>query len=161
MDKGIRPACNAKFRELLPQRAEMGNTAFRKAVMQFIMNEYNITLASAATHYNHAFKLVKEANPELVDGLGRPEDKKGGRKPKAKPEARDPLVFAPFETKDQHQARMQAETAALNAAAPEQTVFTVKKKSDGTVVAEGLSLEDAKALVEKAKAAKKAALFWI
>src|ERR1700747_3249780 len=103
MDKGIRPACNAKFAELLPQRAEMGNTAFRKAVMAFIVEENSISIASAATHYTHSFKEVKKSNPELVEGLGRPEDKKGGRKPKVA-------------------------AVATPAAEVEQTVFTVKKK---------------------------------
>ena len=62
-----------------------GNTEFRKDVMCAIMTEHGVTLASAATHYNDAFKFVKELNAELVSGLGRAEDKKGGRKPKAKP----------------------------------------------------------------------------
>ena len=87
MDKGIRPAVNRKFVEMLPQRAEIGNTAFRKNIIAFAMDEFGITLASAATHYNHAFKEAKkvaELAPQL-EGLGRPEDKKGGRKPKAKP----------------------------------------------------------------------------
>jgi hypothetical protein len=93
MDKGIRPACNAKFLELLPTRVNTreGNTAFRKSVIAFVMEEYGTTLASAATHYNHAFIAAREAaakNTVLatqLEGLGRPEDKKGGRKPKAKP----------------------------------------------------------------------------
>ena len=82
MDKGIRPACNAKFRELLPQRAALGNTAFRKAVMDSIREDFGCSVASAATHYNHSFKEVKKTDPTLVEGLGRPEDKKGGRKKK-------------------------------------------------------------------------------
>jgi hypothetical protein len=90
MDKGIRPACNAKFLALLPDRtnSKEGNTLFRKNVMHFIMEEYGATLASAATHYNHAFINAKElAKTDAVllqqlEGLGRPEDKKGGRKKK-------------------------------------------------------------------------------
>ena len=62
-----------------------GNTEFRKDVMAAIMTEHGVTLASAATHYNDAFKFIKEQNADLVSGLGRAEDKKGGRKPKAKP----------------------------------------------------------------------------
>lgn len=90
MDKGIRPECNRKFRELLPTRenTRSGNTAFRKTVMAHIMEQFGITLASAATHYNHAFIDAREAAKtdatlaaQLV-GLGRPEDKKGGRKKK-------------------------------------------------------------------------------
>lgn len=152
MDKGIRPAARAKFVELnnLRNRGEYGtderkaNTKFRKEVMGFLMDEFGITLASAATHYNEAFKHVKGLNAELVSNLGRPEDKKGGRKPKVKVEAATEQA-AP-------QEEVQEEV---------QTVFTVKKKSDGSVVAEGLSFEDAKALVAKAAAAKKAKLYWV
>lgn len=147
MDKGIRPAARTKFVELneMRRRGEYGtdnkaNTKFRKEVMCYLMEEFGITLASAATHYNEAFKFVKELNAELVSGLGRPEDKKGGRKPKV----------ATAET-----------TEVVDAESIVQTVFTVKKKSDGTVIAEGLSFEDAKALVEKAAAAKKAKLYWV
>ena len=79
--KGIRDFVNEKFAELLPQRAEMGNTAFRAAVMQAAVMQYGISVASAATHYNHTLKFVRAADASLVEGLGRPEGKKGGRKP--------------------------------------------------------------------------------
>jgi hypothetical protein len=49
--------------------------------MQKAMEQFGISLASAATHYNHTLKFVKETDPTLVEGLGREEDKKGGRKP--------------------------------------------------------------------------------
>jgi hypothetical protein len=80
MTQGIRAACDAKFAELLPNRAEMGNTAFRKAVMDSFVTAFAITVASAATHYNHSLKMQKAADPKSVADLGRPEDKKGGRK---------------------------------------------------------------------------------
>ena len=127
MDKGIRPACNRKFVELLPQRATIGNTAFRKAVMTSIMEDFGITLASAATHYNHAFITQKEADPASVEGLGRPEDKKGGRKPKVRAEAAAPDF--------------------VDAEAVVPTEFSVFKKANSELVAEKLSFEDAKALV--------------
>jgi len=134
-DKGIRVNVNHKFVELLPQRAAMGNTAFRKAVMSYAMEEFSITLASAATHYNHAFQVVRTATPDLVKDLGRAEDKKGGRKPK---------------------------TATVEAVVEvEQTVFTVLKKSDSTVIAEGLSFEQARDMVNRATAQKKAKLYWV
>ena len=156
MDKGIRPAARNKFVELNEQRRRgeapyvgpKANTIFRKNVMCYLMDEFGITLASAATHYNEAFKLVKEATPELVSGLGRAEDKKGGRKPKATPEA---AVETPEGVKED----------VVDAESVVQTEFKVCKKSDGTVVAEGLSFEAAKALVEKAAAAKKAKLYWV
>lgn len=144
------------------------NTIFRKNVMGFLMEEFGITLASAATHYNEAFKLVKEATPELVSGLGREEDKKGGRKPKVKEE-----VVAPVEStqivgtviSQGIKPNTATHTITVNPIpvqeVPEQTEFKVCKKSDGSVIAEGLSFEAAKALVEKAAAAKKAKLYWI
>jgi hypothetical protein len=137
-DKGIRVNVNYKFKELLPQRAELGNKRFRAEVIGYAMEEFGISISSAATHYNHAFIEAKKL-PELAEalvGLGRAEDKKGGRKPKVK------IVVA--------------DVAEL-----QQTEFTVKRKSDGAVIAEALSFEAATALVAKAKAAKKSALYWI
>jgi hypothetical protein len=114
------------------------------------MEEFGITLASAATHYNHSFQAVKAVNPELVEGLGRADDKKGGRKPKvvAVPEA---AVVVPAVGGDVSDAGETAEA---------QTLFTVKKKGDDTVIGT-FSFEDATALVAKAKAAKKAALYFV
>ena len=84
MTKGIREFVNETFAALLPTRptpaTREGNTAFRKAVMQKAMEQFGISLASAATHYNHTLKFIKETDPTLVAGLGREEDKKGGRK---------------------------------------------------------------------------------
>lgn len=139
MDKGIRPYCNAKFLELNIQRVAgtLSNTAFRKSVMCDVMEQFGCTLASAATHYNHAFKEAKKIdNGALVEGLGRADDKKGGRKPKAV-------------------------VNVLTPEADDQTEFTVRKKSDNSVVAEGLSFEAARALVDKAAAQKKAKLYWV
>lgn len=149
-DKGIRVNVNHKFVELLPKRAEMGNTPFRKAVIGYAMTEFKISLASASTHYNHAFieaRKLAATNPELaslLEGLGRADDKKGGRKPKVKAEA-----------------AVATDGADVGDIAPAQTEFTVKRKSDGAVVAEKLSFEDASALVAKARAAKKSALYWV
>lgn len=182
MDKGIRPACNAKFVEALATRVNTreGNCAFRKNVMFYVMEEFGITLASAATHYNHSFQAVKLATPELVEGLGRADDKKGGRKPKAVvvAEAVAVLLGTP-EGAAPEAATLLSEgvkentstlTVTVNPAAddsndagetaPEQTVFTVKKKSDDTVIGT-FSFEDAKALVAKAAAAKKAKLYYV
>jgi hypothetical protein len=140
-DKGIRVNVNHKFVELLAERATTGNTRFRANVIGYAMEEFGITLASAATHYNHAFKEAQKV-PELAEllaGLGRAEDKKGGRKPKAKMEA----------------------AVAEAVAEVQQTEFTVKRKSDGAVIAEALSFEAAQALVAKAIAAKKSKLYWV
>jgi hypothetical protein len=113
--------------------------------MASIMEDFGCSLASAATHYNHSFKVVKTSNPELVEGLGRPEDKKGGRK-KKEVQASEVTPAAVDE---------------LDPMPEEQLLFTVKKKGDGSVVAEGLTLEEARELCYKAKATKKAALYWI
>ena len=150
-DKGIRPYCNRKFVELNEQRRRglIGNTAFRKSVMCDIMEQFGITLASAATHYNHAFKLVKDLNNELVDGLGRAEDKKGGRKPKVKVEV---------------VATAEVEVVVADELVPEgneQQEFRVCKKADDSIVAEALSFEDARAMVQRNAAQKKAKLYWV
>ena len=140
MDKGIRPAVNRKFVEMLPQRAELGNVRFRKEIMFFAIEEYGTTNASAASHYNHAFKEAKKV-PELaaaLEGLGRAEDKKGGRKPKVR-------IAAVVEEQQEVQ----------------QTEFSVFVKSTGALVAEKLSFEAATALVNKAVAQKKSKLYWV
>lgn len=140
MDKGIRQGVNHKFNNTLPQLATMGNTAFRKEVMFYAMEEYGTTLAAAATHYNHA-KIEAAKVPELAAfmvGLGRAEDKKGGRKPKAKVVAEAEVVEV------------------------QQTEFNVCKKKDGEVVATGLSFEDAKALVATGRIAGKfCKMYWV
>jgi hypothetical protein len=161
MDKGIRPACIAKFAELLPQRAVLGNMKFRANVRFFLIEQYGCTEAAASTHYAYAFNKAKEV-PELAEllvGLGRPEGKNnGGRKKKVVPEAAvaGPMLLLGYTAPaaDGNAAQDAGETAA------EQTVFTVKKKGDDTVIGT-FSFEDATALVAKAKAAKKAALYLI
>lgn len=90
MDKGIRAFARTHFVEQNELRRKgqaftgtKGNTEFRKHVMGTLMEQFGVTLASAATHYNDALQLVKSATPELVSGLGRPEGKNnGGRKKK-------------------------------------------------------------------------------
>lgn len=107
MDKGIRPFALAKFAELNPSRiaGELTNTQFRAHVNAAIMDAYKVSLASAATHYNHAFKAFKAAHPDLVVGLGRPPEKNnGGPKPKA--------VAAPAAVPDM-EAAMRASCAEL------------------------------------------------
>lgn len=173
MDKGIRPYCNAKFVELnnLRNRGELTNTQFRKNVMADVMDQFGITLASAATHYNHAFKTVKELNAELVSGLGRAEDKKGGRKPKAKVATEgaaisDVLLSNMLNARagnegDSDEAEgetAQAVEPKAEEAAPVVITYSVRKVSDGTVVCDNLSLDAANALIAKAVSAKKAKL---
>lgn len=182
MDKGIRPYCNAKFVELLNlrNRGELTNTQFRKNVMADVMENFGITLASAATHYNHAFITVKALNSELVSGLGRPDDKKGGRKRKAVlvTEAIKAILgdVAPVEFIDQQFVDTAPAAAPLlltydappvpqgwdkvegGEETPEVKTYTVTRAKDGVVVATGLVLTDAEALCAKAVQAKKAKL---
>lgn len=150
MDKGIRPESNKKFAELLPTRenTRIGNTKFRAAVIAHLMESFDCTLASAATHYNHSFIEARkqslipgnEALATLLVGLGRPEDKKGGRKPKPKAEA-----AAPEEVME---------------ATPE--LFLVKKAKGGEQVGEACTLEEAKERVAANVGVKFAPkLFWI
>jgi hypothetical protein len=183
MDRGIRPYVNAKFVELLPQRTTVGNTVFRKTVIAETMEAFDCSLASAATHYNHAFKLVKASNPELVVGLGRPEDKKGGRKKKVVAEVAAPAAPATPEAGTEApaapEAPAQTETPQgvseedANIEAIEETIasqpprawpfpdqytkVTVTRKKDGVVVGE-FTIPEAEAMVKAAKEAKKAAL---
>lgn len=183
MDKGIRPASIAKFAELLPTRAEVGNTAFRKNVMFYLMDQYGCTNPAAATHYNHAFQQAKQNNPALVGpvaggaagtvaALGRAEGKNnGGRKKKevvpVLPEAAaadvGPRPFPKSPEEVPEAAVTETPTAevavALVEEAAQTVLYTVKKKCDDSVVAEGLTKEDADAMIAKAKSAKKAALY--
>ena len=82
MTKGIRAFSNETFNNTLPQLSELGNIAFRREVMAQIIMAFEVSVASAATHYNHSLKAARESNPADVATLGRAEDKKGGRKPK-------------------------------------------------------------------------------
>jgi hypothetical protein len=81
MTKGIREFTNARFAKFLPQfqAGELTGAAFRAKVMEGASKKFEISVASAATHYNHALKMTRLENPAAVEGLGRPDDKKGGR----------------------------------------------------------------------------------
>lgn len=156
MDKGIRLNVNAKFAQLLAERNakpaddKTRNKVFRRDVMLWAMDEFNCTIAAAATHYNHALKKFQTEHPEQVEGLGRPEDKKGGRKRKVV----DKLLETVRAAGDADEG-----ATAEDLVTPE--LFVVKKKKDGATVAEGLSFDAAKELCYKAQSAKKAALYWI
>ena len=205
MNKGVRPAAIAKFRELLPSRVNTreGNTAFRKSVIAHLEEEFGITHAAGATHYNHAFIEARKAAAAdaalatLLVGLGRPEDKKGGRKPKAKPATTPSVIPTPVNVLLQNfiaAGVVQGPQTPAPAAAPaaveggsteasgEQpvqeakfastvdngdpnygsttapTLHSVRKVADGSIVAEGLTLEQANELIEKAAKAKKSKL---
>lgn len=163
-DKGIRPYANAKFLALLPNRenTRLGNRNFRATINADLMEQFGIPLHSAATAYNNAFieakkiALTDETVAKLLDGLGRAEDKKGGRKPKPKVEAATVAPAAP-------PAPVVTGTEASDAGETDavQTVFKLLKKKDNSVVAEGLSFEDAKAAVEESMKPFKARLYYV
>lgn len=149
MDKGIRQGAIFKFNDLLPQLTALGGKVFRRAVLDYLVEQYGCTMNAAATHYNFAKHEAEKAGALAGVTLGRPPEKNnGGRKKKVAVEGGD----APAGDEEVD------ENADFT---PEQTEFTVKRSKDGAVVAEGLSLVDAKALVEKAAAAKKAKLYWV
>ena len=153
MDKGIRPAALAKFVALLPTRTEVGDTVFRRNVMQHLMDEYSCTNPAAATHYNFAKLAVTASNPELVIGLGRAEGKNnGGRKKAIVVDAGAPEV-AP-----EGPAVAPAEAAVEQAAEVEAKLYNVMKAKSGELVLLGVSLEVAEAAIAKAAKGKKAAL---
>ena len=177
MDKGIRQRARHLFVELNELRRrghfgpdKRGNCVFRKTVGAQLIEEFGITPAASVAAYQDAFKFVKELNSELVDGLGRPPEKNnGGRKKKQPVSLTAKEVTAPVSTLISQGIRPHTATQKVTinpiVEAPvepeEQVLFAVKKKSTGEVIAEGLSFEGARAMVEKAKAAKKAALYWI
>lgn len=151
MAKGIRSAVNEHFIAMSKKRIagefgdtqgtlSAGNIAFRAEVIGFAIDAFGIKTTSASTAYNHAFKNASTHCPELVAGLGRAADKKGGRKPGVK--NTDPTA---------------AEETVAEAVVEIKT-YTVSRKKDGTVVGTDLTLEEAEALVTKAIKGKKAAL---
>ena len=174
MSKGIRNYVNALFVELSPKRIAgeygpidnylaAGNRLFRKDVKQRAELQFSITDASSSTAYNKAFQECKKNFPELVIGLGRPEDKKGGRKAGSvntvtpeTPAAETPAAETPAAVVD-----TVVDTAPV-VAAVEPTAAAVKiqvtRAKDGAVVAEVDTMEEAQALIDKAAKAKKAKL---
>lgn len=162
MDKGIRSGVNFKFNDLLPQLTALGGKTFRRTILDWTVEEYGCTMAAASTHYNYAFQACKKASPELVAGLGRADDKNnGGRKKKAVEVAAPAGTLISTGIKPNTSTHTVSINPAAEAPTEQQTEFTVKIKKTGAVVAAGLSFEDARALVAKAAAAKKAKLYWI
>jgi hypothetical protein len=162
----IRSAVNTKFVEMLPQLAVIGGKKFRRTILDWSVETLGITMAAAATHYNHAFHRIKECEPELVQGLGRPEGKNNGgrkRKPAAAPAvAPAPLLltYTPAAAPATDlSVLLQAPVLPLLPEAPAAVqTFTVVRCKDGAEVATGLTKEAAEEMIAKAAAAKKAKL---
>ena len=156
MDKGIRQGVIVKFNSMLPQLKELGGKKFRRIILDWAVEEFGCTMAASSTHYAFAKHKADAETPELTAGLGRaPEKNNGGRKKKVAQEFVGPVQPLLLTYTPQGDANDAGETA------PVQEVFNVLKKADGTVVAENLCLEDARALVQKAKDAKKATLYFV
>jgi len=81
MTKGIREHVDAHFASLVPRFVEgdVDGTTFRRIIMDDAMARFQISAATAATHYNHSKTEYNLKNPGVLKDLGRPEGKKGGR----------------------------------------------------------------------------------
>ena len=191
IDKGIRPAAFNKFVELNELRLagvygaikgvfaedRTPNKTFRAAVNGWVMEQFGCTISSAAGQYNYALQRVTRETPEKVQGLHRPEDKKGGRKKKevaaavvAEQEAAQEIatqVVWTVETAPAAELTIQEVVAPepvrefVDAEFQEQDEYKVYKKRCNSLVAEGLTFEQARNLVTRAQHAKKAALYWV
>lgn len=82
MSKGIRAYTVTRFAKHLVAfvAAELTARDFRRKVCNDVAKKFDISLSAAGAHYNYALQSAKLADPKAVEGLGRPEDKKGGRK---------------------------------------------------------------------------------
>ena len=87
MSKGIREFACAVFNAKIAKRNNKeysSDTAFRKDVVCTIAEEFDISIGAASSAYNYAKQQLTLTNPQLVEGLGRPEGKNnGGPKKKA------------------------------------------------------------------------------
>jgi hypothetical protein len=184
MDKGIRSGVDFEFNRLLPQWREMGGrlpgSNFRHAVVAWAVENYEVTWSSGCTHYNHSLQAAKVSRPELCEGLGRAEDKKGGRKTNASKLAAALVAVeaATAGTAADTSEQFQEWVAAVAGAIPETVIdaaatgevedtaitvpqtYTVTRVKDGAVVAEGLVLAAAEAMLARAAAGKKAKLVY-
>jgi hypothetical protein len=157
-NNGIKEFADKTFRDLLPQRAVIGNMAFRKAVREAIMTKFapNVSGSSASTYYNNAFIEVKKAITAgdamlkaLVGDLGRAEGKNNGG---PKPKAEAVLTVATTPAKTPKVTQPVAETSP----ALTQGVRVLRK--DGTLLGTFASVAAAQEVVEKARTSKKAGL---
>ncbi len=153
-DNGVRLGVNKKFAELVPKLAELTSKGFRKAILEWTVKEYNVSWASACTHYNFAkttFTAASAENAKAVEGLGRAPGKNNGGRKKGSTSA----------TKTVAPAATGGEKAPEEKLDPDAKVWCVKRKKDGEIVASGLTEAEADKLIQAAKDAKKAALFKI
>lgn len=179
MDKGIRQGLVKKFQEQLPlatpeMKAKFGR-GFRRTLLDWAVAEFGCTMAAASTHYNYAKDEAEKIDPTIGSWLGRPPEKNnGGRKKKVAAVVETPTADSATvgdvttsnilgnETPASDGSVLLSEGIKENTSVQTVTVnpdlVTVIKVKDGSVVAENMPRADAEALIEKAKAAKKAAL---
>jgi len=177
MDKGIRPYVLKLFLEQLPKYqpgfgTRLGNLAFRSHITGELMEQFGIPITAAAAHYNYAFIQVKKNNPEFVIGLGRPEDKKGGRKKKVNAalvtETEGAVQFPTAESIAAEGAAAASEEPSAEVAHNEEGVVTqgddvevlvnVVRVKDGEMVASQITQTAAQEMISAAAKAKKAKL---
>ena len=149
MSKGIRAFANEKFMELLPQRAELGDRAFRKAVWTAVQAQFGVSVASACSHYNYAFQLCKKEHPELVVGLGRPPEKNNGGRKKAKLTQKQLNMVKPMGTimLGWNGATSVKREPFVDADGAAQATYEVRKKKNAEVVAVVDTWEAAQAMI--------------
>ncbi len=130
----IRDAVLSKFAQMLATRSVTGNTVFRRTVMDYAMLEHGCTNAAAATHYNFCLQAYKadEALCVHVEGLGRSDDKKGGRRTKDGKATATVYakLFANIIAEEQEVAVVQEVAVQL---------YNVRSIKKGLIVAEGLT----------------------
>ena len=163
MEKSIRSYAKTRFLELTPERAGSAdrkvNLTWRKRLLVELMEKFTCTIAAASTHYNEAFKearkLAQQPGQEILAaqlvGLGRPEDKKGGRKKKVQGPVAEQTDAPAIEQTPAEPLPDAAEHAAL--------LYSVFRKKDDELVAKDLTRDQADELINKARVAKKAALY--
>jgi hypothetical protein len=78
----IRETALQLFQRNLKIAQKQGGTPFRRKVMDALIAQFDITLASAATHYNYALNVVRNQDPTVVEGIGRAPGKNNGGRPR-------------------------------------------------------------------------------
>ena len=109
-----------EFGEINGKTICAGNKAFRKTITAYAEAEFGVSHASACTAYNFALQYCKTNHPELVVGLGRADDKKGGRPKKvvAVVEATEPTAGGEVVSTEQPEQSTEMPTEVVATDAP-------------------------------------------
>ena len=148
MTKGIREFTSSRFMKLLPRARDMGPRGFRRRVMDDVIKQFDISVASAATAYNYVLKTMREQDPKAVDGIGRgfQPTQQGDAAPAAPVAAKRGPGRPPKVAAGPANAR-RASDAQPAAAQPPGDMVTVVKARDGAVVAQAIDRKLARDLV--------------